>query len=358
MKAWQLDRLGGTLSMIDAPVPAARPGGVVVRMEASAMMSYMRDYVAGKLPVYHAPDHPFIPGGNGVGVVHAVGGDVWHLKPGQRVVVSSHFVANENVADPAQILVGITATQADSYAMQADWPNGTLADYALLPAATLTPADAVADLPAAQLAVAMRYVLPFGGLLRGRLAAGETIVVSGATGAYGSAAALLALALGAARVVAVGRNARALDELVKAGGGRVVPVAATGDAAADTDAIRSACAGRADIAFDMVGNASDPNLTLSALRSLRRGGRLVLMGSMRVDLPLPYTEVMLNDWEILGQFMYPRDAWRRLLTLASAGMLDLRAIRSVEFAMNEVPSAIERAASASGLECIVVDHQR
>jgi alcohol dehydrogenase len=274
------------------------------------------------------------------------------------VVVSSHFVANENVADPAQILVGITATQADSYAMQADWPNGTLADYALLPAATLTPADAVADLPAAQLAVAMRYVVPFGGLLRGRLAAGETIVVSGATGAYGSAAALLALALGAARVVAVGRNARALDELVAAGGGRVVPVVATGDAAADTDAIRSACAGRADIAFDMVGNASDPNLTLSALRSLRRGGRLVLMGSMRVDLPLPYTEVMLNDWEILGQFMYPRDAWRRLLMLASAGMLDLRAIRSVEFAMNDVPAAIERAASASGLECVIVDHQR
>jgi alcohol dehydrogenase len=358
MKAWQLDRLGGTLSMIDAPVPAPRPGGVVVRMQASAMMSYMRDYVAGKLPVYHAPDHPFIPGGNGVGIVHAVGGDVWHLKPGQRVVVSSHFVANENVADPAQILVGITATQADSYAMQADWPNGTLADYALLPAATLTPADAVADLPAAQLAVAMRYVVPFGGLLRGRLAAGETIVVSGATGAYGSAAALLALALGAARVVAVGRNARALDDLVAAGGGRVVPVVATGDAAADTEAIRSACAGRADIAFDMVGNASDPNLTLSALRSLRRGGRLVLMGSMRVDLPLPYTEVMLNDWEILGQFMYPRDAWRRLLTLVSAGMLDLRAIRAVEFAMNDVPSAIERAASASGLECIVVDHQR
>lgn len=56
--------------------------------------------------------------------------------------------------------------------------------------------------------------------------------------------------------------------------------------------------------------------------------------------------------------MYPRDPWRRLLMLASAEMLDPLAIRSAEFAMNDVPPAIERAASASGLECIVVDHQR
>ncbi|MGU7768730.1 zinc-binding dehydrogenase [Burkholderia sp. MR1-5-21] len=357
MKAWQLTRLGGDLRYVDVPPPEPRPGSVVVRMQVSAVMSYMRQYVGGELPVYHAPDRPFIPGGNGVGIVHAVGRDVWHLKPGQRVVISSHFVANENVRDPAQILIGITAAGAEGDAMQADWPDGTLAEYALLPASALTAADAVADLDAKQLALATRFVVPFGGLLRGRLAVGETVVVSGATGAYGSAAALLAVAMGAGRVVAAGRNAQALAALAEHGNGRIVPVVVTGDVARDVEAIRAAARGRVDLAFDMVGNARDPNMTLAALRSLGREGRLVLMGSMAVDLPVPYTEVMLNGWEIIGQFMYPRDAYRRLLSLAGAGALDFGALRPVVYGIARLEAAIDRAAGASGLECVLIDHE-
>jgi D-arabinose 1-dehydrogenase-like Zn-dependent alcohol dehydrogenase len=77
------------------------------------------------------------------------------------------------------------------------------------------------------------------------------------------------------------------------------------------------------LAFDMVGQARDPNATLAALHSLRRGGRLVLMGSMTTELPLPYTTVMLNNLEILGQFMYPKSAYRRLLELLRGGLLDI-----------------------------------
>ena len=66
-----------------------------------------------------------------------------------------------------------------------------------------------------------RAIVPFGGLLRGRLGAGETLVVNGATGAYGTAAVLLGIAMGTARVVAAGRNAASLDALVKAAGPRV-----------------------------------------------------------------------------------------------------------------------------------------
>ena len=70
-----------------------------------------------------------------------------------------------------------------------------------------------------------------------------------------------------------------------------------------------------------------PNPVSQLLQRLRRRGRLVLMGSMTVDLPLPYTAVMLNNWEILGQFMYPASAYRRLLDLLRCGLLDISAIR-------------------------------
>jgi alcohol dehydrogenase len=52
MKAWRLDRLGGTLRLEDAPIPAPRPGGLVVRVEASALTSYLKAYVEGRLPIY------------------------------------------------------------------------------------------------------------------------------------------------------------------------------------------------------------------------------------------------------------------------------------------------------------------
>jgi alcohol dehydrogenase len=104
----------------------------------------------------------------------------------------------------------------------------------------------------------------------------------------------------------------------------------------------------------MVGQARDPNSTLAALHSLRRGGRLVLMGSMTTDLPLPYTAVMLNSWEIIGQFMYPAGAYRRLLDLLHSGLLDISAIRPRVFPLADLPTAMEAAATAGNLECIVM----
>ena len=280
MKAWLLDRLGGALELKDAPIPEPRPGGVVVRVEASALMSYLKAYVEGRLPIYNPPEGAFTPGGNAVGIVHAVGPEVYHLKPGQRVIISSHVVTDENVPEPAQFLLGITAGDPGGKALQADWRDGTLGEYALVPKASVTAIDGLNAIDAAQLAVLPRFAVPYGGLIRARLAAGETIIVTGATGAYGSAAVLLAVALGAARVVAAGRNARKLEALKRAGGPRVATVTLSGDIIADAASLRAAAGGGAHMALDIVGGAQDPNATLAALRALKRGGRLALMGSM------------------------------------------------------------------------------
>jgi hypothetical protein len=42
MKAWQLDRLGGELTLRNVPTPQPRPGSVQVRIEASLLMSYLK----------------------------------------------------------------------------------------------------------------------------------------------------------------------------------------------------------------------------------------------------------------------------------------------------------------------------
>ena len=353
MKAWRLEKLGGRLALEDVPIPEPRPGSVLVRVEASALMSYLKAYVEGKLPFYNPPAKPFTIGTNAIGTIEAVGRDVWTLRKGQRVVVSSHFVARENVDDPAQILIGLAAG-AGAADMLADWPDGTLAEFALAPVEAATPLDGFETADPAQLAVVSRFIVPFGGLLRGRLAAGETLVVNGATGAYGTAAVLLGVAMGAARVIAAGRNPSKLAAVAKVARPRVATVMLTGDVASDAKAIRAASAGGAQIAFDMVGNASDPRSTLAALTSLRRNGRLVLMGSMTVDLPIPYAMVMLNNWEVLGQFMYPASAYRRLIELVRGGLLDIGALRPKVFSMPALAEAMDAAAEAGSLEVVVV----
>ncbi|WP_221121893.1 zinc-binding dehydrogenase [Rhizobium lentis] len=353
MKAWRLERPGGALTFKDVPIPEPRPGSVLVRIEVSTLMSYMKGYVEGRLPFYNPPKVEYTIGTNGVGIVEAVGGDVWHIKPGQRVLISSHFIARDNVDDPNQILIGLTAgTGAD--AMLSDWPDGTLAEYALVPVEAVTPVDGLDHVDAAHLAAVSRCIIPFGGLLRGRLAAGETLVVTGATGAYGTAAVLLAVGMGAARVVAAGRNQARLEAIAEAGGPRVATVVLKGDPAEDAAALRAAASGGAHMAFDMVGNATDTNATLAALSSLRRGGRLVLMGSMTTPLPVPYTLVMLNDWEILGQFMYPARAYGRLLELLRSGLLDVGRIQPRLYPLSNLYEAMDVAAAASNFEYVVM----
>jgi len=257
-------------------------------------------------------------------------------------------------AAPHWTHLGLTSIGAGAEPVLAGWPDGTLAEYALIPVEAVTLAEGLDDVDDAQLAVLSRGIVPFGGLLRGRLAAGETLIVTGATGAYGTAAVLLGIAMGASRVIAAGRNPVALEAVARAGGSRVSSVALTGDVEADVSELRAASGGGAHMAFDMVGGAADPNATLAALRSLRRGGRLVLMGSMTTELPVPYTAVMLNNLEILGQFMYPVDAYRRLLDVLRSGLLDISPIRPRVYPLAALPEAMEAAAAAGSLECIVV----
>jgi alcohol dehydrogenase len=353
MYAWRLSHPGGPFTYQEVPRPAVRNGSVLVRMQATPILSYLKAYVAG-LPHYAYPKVPFTPGTNGAGRIEAVGGDVWHLQPGQRVVVSPHLVASENVEEPAQVLAGLTAISPDSEAFFTTWRDGTLAEYLLAPANAVTPVQDD-SLSADQLALLGRLAVPFGGLLRGRLSPGETVVIVGATGNFGSAAVLLACALGAERVVAAGRNVQALDEVAKAAGARVHPVKLTGDSEADAAALRQAAGGGAHLTFDMVGQAQNAEATLAGLRSLRRWGRLVLMGSMAVPLPLTYAEVMLNNLEIIGNFMYPANVFLKLLALIRAGLLDLRAIEMQKFSLADLPAAMDAAEKAGGLSCTVAN---
>lgn len=353
-KAWRL-HAHHDLRFEDVDTPNPAPDGVLVAIEAGMVLSYMGRVMSGQVP-YNLPPMPFVPGTNAIGRVIATGENVGHVRSGDRVFLSPHLRGDVPSAEPPQILIGLTATTPtpEALALQARWRDGVFAQVAHWPAACITPLAFLDDRPATELIALAKLIVPFGGLQRTGLRGGETIIVNGATGYFGSGAVMLAVALGAGRVVAVGRKQEILGSLRDKFGPRVIPAVVSGDADKDLPIIRHAAGGHAHVALDLLGSAKSTSTTLSCLRALKRGGRLVLMGSADVPLELSMREMLANDWEVVGQFMYERQAPGQLAALAAEGLLDLRQIQVTTFELADFKRAVDSAALMHGLDLTAV----
>ena len=353
-KAWRL-HAHDDLRFEDVETTKPAPDGVLVRIEAAMVLSYMGRVLSGQV-AYNLPPMPFVPGTNAIGRVIGIGDNVSHVRLGERVFLSPHLRGDVPDAEPPQILIGLTATVTTpaALAMQARWRDGVFAEIAHWPAACATPLFNMDHRPATELIGLAKLIVPFGGIQRTNMRGGETILINGATGYFGSGAVMLAAAMGAGRVVAVGRKREALESLRDAFGPRVIPAAVSGDAPNDLAIIRKAAGGCADVALDLLGSAKSTSTTLACLRALRRGGRLVLMGSAEVPLELSFREMLANDWEVVGQFMYERTAPGQLAALAAEGLLDLRKIVVTTFKLADFKRAVEAAALMQGLDLTAV----
>ena len=353
-KAWRL-HAHNDLRFDEVETPKPATDGVVVAVEAGMVLSYMGKVLSGSVP-YSLPPMPFVPGTNAIARVVATGDNVTHVRSGDRVFLSPHLRGDVPDPEPPQILIGLTATVTTpaALALQTRWRDGVFAEIAHWPAACVTPLVGLDDKPATELIGLAKLIVPFGGLQRTGLRGGDTIIINGASGYFGSGAVMLAVAMGAGRVVAVGRKREALEALRDAFGPRVIPAVVSGDAAKDSTLIRHASGGGGDVALDLLGSAKSTATTLSCLRALKRGGRLVLMGSAEVPLELSFREMLANDWEVVGQFMYERTAPGQLAALAATGLLDLRKIIVTTFKLADFRRAVEAAALMQGLDLTAV----
>ena len=124
--------------------------------------------------------------------------------------------------------------------------------------------------------------------------AGEWVAVLGAGGGVGLAAVDVARALGC-RVVACASSASKLAAAVAAGA--EATVAYEDDGVDLKAAIREATGGGADVVVDPVGGVKAE----VALRSLRWGGRYIVLGFASGSIPsLPANQVLLNNRTVVG----------------------------------------------------------
>lgn len=352
MKAAVLTAFGAPLSIQTLPGPVAGPGEIVVDIKAAPILPYAKGIFSGERAYPLIP--PMVPGCGAIGRVAAVGPDATTLRVGDWVFCDPTLRARDNPHASDAALQGWDARGETGAILQQHYRDGPFAEQMRLPLENALPIPIGRTREPYDSDTVMQWsalntlLVPYGGLESIGFAAGETLLVSGATGHFGSAAVAVALAMGAARVVAAGRNTKRLAALVDRFGPRVVPVALSGIEPDDKRRMRMAGDDAIDCVLDFLPPSASARTARTAMMSVRPRGRVVLMGGIGLqgdeDLVLPYPWFMLNDITVRGQWMYPRASAPRLIGMVRAGLLQLDDFALAPFPLDDVNAAIEDAA--------------
>ena len=254
-----------TLDLAEVPEPLPGPGEARIAVRACAINYPDALIIEDRYQV--RPPRPFAPGAEVAGVVDAVGEGVTAPRAGDRVIAMPGF--------------------------------GGLAERLVLPAGRCI---AIPD--AAPFDEAAALMMTFGTALyglehRGAVAPGERLLVLGAAGGVGLAAVQVGKALGAEVIAACSSEAKAAEALA-AGANRALvyprgPFDADGRRALSA-LIKAAAPEGLDVVFDPVGG----DYAEAALRSLRWGGRLLVVGFTAGIPQMPLNLVLLKSCQVVG----------------------------------------------------------
>jgi NADPH2:quinone reductase len=263
MKAALCKSLDGPdgIAVENLPDPVPAPGEAVVRVEAAALNFLDTLITRGKYQ--YKPELPFSPSAEFAGVIASVAPDVTDVRPGQRVFgYVGYGAARELLAVETERLIPL--------------PDGVSTEVG----ATLT----------------VTYGTAIHGLRdRGRLQAGETVAVLGASGGAGLAAVEVAKLLGA-RVIAVASSPEKLEICKQRGADLTIDYSK-----ADLKtALRELTDGRGvDVVYDCVGGEhAEP-----AVRAMAWGGRFLVVGFAAGQIPkIPLNLLLLKSCDLVGVF--------------------------------------------------------
>jgi NADPH:quinone reductase-like Zn-dependent oxidoreductase len=307
MKAVLLTGHGGfdRLEFRDVPVPTPADGEVLIRVGAAAVNNtdintrtgwYARELGAGTGWTGDAPRFPRIQGADACGRVVAVGAGVAAARIGERVLV-------EPVFHIAGVGGGVSSRHSGPDGGRAiyfgsEW-DGAFAQFARIPSQhAYRIASALSDVELASFPCS--YSAAENMLTRLQLSAGETVLITGASGGVGSAAVQLAKRRGARVYAVVGADKGAAVQAL--GADRII--------ARETALASSVDAASIDAVVDIVGGAQFPAL----LETLRRGGRYAAAGAIagpHVELDL--RTLYLKDLTLFGCTVLERDVFRNLV---------------------------------------------
>lgn len=263
MKAIRVHAFGepGVMQVEEVPAPQPGPGQVVVRVQAAGVNPVDTYIRAGSYA--SKPTLPYTPGTDAAGVVDAVGDGVRRVQPGDRVYTAGTL-------------------------------SGAYAEKALCRESQVHPLAKRVSFPEGA-GVNVPYATAYRALLqRARAAAGETVLVHGASGGVGIAAVQIARALGMT-VIGTGGSERGRELVLREGAHHVLDHKSP----AYLQELMALTRGRgADVILEMLANANlGKDLTV-----LAQGGRVVVIGS-RGTVEINPRDAMARDAAILGMVL-------------------------------------------------------
>lgn len=325
MQAWILDESPGSYRFGEIEAPACGPLDVRVQVVASAL-NHMDLWLTKGMPKPHLPH---VPGCDVAGVVASVGELVEGVAVGDEVVVNPAVSCNRCRA----CLAGDGAL-CPAFAILGEHRWGGHGELVVVPATNVTPRPAGRSWEECA-AFGLATLTAWRMLRRGRLRAGETVLVVGVGGGVSSAALALAKRAGA-RVVATSRDAAKRQQALELGADDVL----------DSDAERW------DVAADVVIESVGPATWERSVRSLVPGGRLVVCGGTsgpKVELNLP--RLFFKQHELIGSTMGSHEEWAEVVELVADG-LPVVVDRAVP--LDEYPAALERLRAGEQLGKLVL----
>ena len=350
MKAAVLKEFGRPLAVEEVADPAPGTGETVVDVAAAPVLHYSDEVLSGARR--YLLELPAIPGVGAVGRVRSAGPDATKLRPGDWVFCDPTVRSRDDAVTPDIALQGWSARGEGGARLQRHFRDGGWAEQVMIPTENAIPLGGIDAADAGRWATLSLCLVPYGGFLDGGLQPGGTVVISGATGAYGGAAVAVAVAMGAGRVIAPGRNRAALADLERRFGRRVRAVVLSGNEDEDRAAMQAAAEGPVDLVLDILPPSAPAAAARAAAMTVREFGRVVLMGGVGMlggdDLALPYPWLMRNSVTVRGRWMAPRDAVPRMIALMRSGLLDLAQFQIDEFALSAADEAVRHAAKAGG----------
>ena len=281
------------------------------------------------------------------------------------MVVAANFIASSDpYSKDDTILIGWTAVSPFGGRLQKIYKEGSLAEKLLLPSYAVVPLPD--SLPrqysTAQLGIFTYLGISYGAVVRGDFRPGQIVVVNGATGTIGTGVVLLVLALGACRVIAVGRDVDTLKSLEALDPKRVSIVALSSSLDEDAKKIAALAADAdfpknegAHLFIDAIGGATTPDPTLACLKSLKRNGIVVFVGSVFTPLPINYLDIMRKQLEIRGSWMFSQDAFGDLVRLVASGVVDFNKIKVHPFPLEQANAAISKASTLKGFDWVILE---
>src|SRR5579859_5803852 len=250
MKAAILRAFGSPLAIETLPDPVLGTGEVIVDVVATRVLSYTNEVISGQRK--YVLDLPLALGVGAVGRVRAVGPDATRLEVGDWVLCDPTVRSRDDALAPDILLQGWSTGGGNSLALQKHFRHGSFAEQMLIPTENAIALGEIANEDAARWCTIGIALVPYGGFLAANLQAGETVLISGATGNFGSAAVAVALAMGAGCVVAPGRNQKMLAELADRFGPRVRAVSLSSEEAEDRERMKRAAPGPIDCVLDIL----------------------------------------------------------------------------------------------------------